>query len=62
MIKIKREKLTLSREFELIMDVECIDGEKLDTQIMFTGSFAVSGSTRKVFAEKVQALVDEYLI
>ena len=46
----------------IIMAVDVIDGEELDTYITLTGEFAVSGSQREEFVKKLGALIDEYRI
>lgn len=60
--KIKEEKIMLADEVELIMKIDVFDGELCDTEIQVDGSFWVEGSNRKAFAEKMEALVNEYQI
>lgn len=62
MSDIRRERVMLADEVEMTMDVEYFDGEGCDTEIEIDGAFCVSGSTRKEFAKKMAALVDEYRI
>lgn len=61
-MKIIVERYMLKDEVELTMHVEVIDGEKLDTECFIDGSWVVSGEQRKEFAEKLEALVQEYCI
>lgn len=46
----------------LYMTIDVIDGEYLDTAIDMEGKFAVAGSRRKEFADKLSALIDEFRI
>lgn len=46
--------------FELRIDR--IDGEDLDTSVTLSGGFAICGSKRNEFSEKIGKLIDEYRI
>ncbi len=46
----------------MIMTIDKIDGEELDTAVSLDGGFAVAGSKRKEFAKKLGALIDEFRI
>lgn len=44
------------------MQIDKIDGEELDTSVMLSGGFAISGQQRNEFAQKLGLLIDEYRI
>lgn len=44
------------------LTVSRIDGEDLDTGVRLEGEFAISGSRRDEFSQKLEALIDEYRI
>lgn len=56
------ETVMLADEVEMTMTVEYFDSEACDTCITIDGSFFVDGEKRNEFAEKMQALVNEYLV
>ncbi len=61
MNEVKFEK-HMATDAILHMESEKYDGEILDTRCYLSGYWHISGSTRDEFAEKLEKLIQEYLI
>ena len=56
------EQVFPSEDVSMALQVNRIDGEDLDTQVRLVGNFTISGQSRREFAQKLGALIDEYRI
>lgn len=58
----KKEFAHPSEGVTMIMTIDHIDGEDLDTVISLDGGFIVAGFDRKQFAKELGELIDKYRI